>query len=109
MLYGGAARSADPPLLGSPGSVLLVSNFKVIFGCVFEVPPLLRRVWGNFFGPASSAHLGPRFSLLDTSTYLGFWKGVGTSCVCGVKKAIGSPNRLMMLALGGLLGAKNAL
>ena len=32
MLYGGAARSAEPPLLGSPGSVLLVSKIKVSFG-----------------------------------------------------------------------------
>ena len=29
--------------------------------------------------------------------------------MCGVKKDIGGPNRLMMLALGGLLGPQNAL
>ena len=49
---------------------------------------------------------GLRFSLVATSTYLEFWRGLEAS-LCGVKREIGGqtgPMMLMMLALGGDAG-----
>ena len=47
---------------------------------------------GNFFGQASLAQLGLRFSLFESSTYLGFG-GVMGPHVSGVKKESVGPNR----------------
>ena len=69
MLIRGDAHAADP-FLGRPGGMFLGVKIKVIFA--LSVGKL---------GPASSAQLGLRFSLLDTSTYLGFWKGLEASYV----------------------------
>ena len=66
MLIGGAAQTADR-LPWKPWRRVLGSNLKVIFGLVFE---------------ASPAHLGLRFSVLATSAYLGFWRGLEASYVC---------------------------
>ena len=100
----GAARSADP--LQTP-ETFLGSKIRMSFDCAFEASPHATEGSGHvFFWPAPSAKLGLRFSLLATSTYLEFWRGLEASLICVVsRRKLGAqtgPMMLMMLALGGL-------
>ena len=71
----GDARAADPcQEIGFRGQKL-----KRFFGCVLSVFPRCGGFGAIFFGPASSAQLGLRFSLFDISIYLGFCRGDGSS------------------------------
>ena len=80
-LWGG--RPVPPtPSFGGPGGVLSGVKIEVMFGCVFVASLHATEGFGHvFFGPASSAQLGLRFSFLATSTYLGFWGGLEASYV----------------------------
>ena len=69
------------------------SKIKVIFGRVFEASPHATECCGHvFFRPASSAQLGLRFTLLATSTYLEFWRGLEASYV-GCQEGNWGPNK----------------
>ena len=61
-----------------------------------------------FFGPASSAQLGLRFSLFDTSIYLGFCRGDGSSYMRCQPRNRG-PDKPHDAHDVGLLGAAGAL
>ena len=67
---------------------------------VFRLPPQHTEGLGQFFGPASSAQVGLRFSFLETSTYLYGFGGVLEPHMC-VKTKLESQTGPMMLALGG--------
>ena len=69
-----------PPALGSRGGVLLVVKKLRLFSASLKV-------WEKFFGQASSAQWGLRFSLLDTSTRVleGRWNLI----LCAVKREKG--------------------
>ena len=68
----------------------------------------LDAVWGNFFGPASSAQLGLRFSLFDTSIYLWFCRGDG-SLYMRCQQGHRGPDKPHDAHDAGLLGAAGAL
>ena len=82
MLIRGDAHAADPLSWKPWRRVFWVSKLKPFLDVFLKLPPTLQDVWGMFFfRPASSAQLGLRFSLLATSTYLEFWRGLEASCV----------------------------
>ena len=68
-----------PPFLGSLEACFRVSKTKVIFRCVVGYGGF-GAILGIFFRPACIiSTIGPSFLTLDTSTCIGFWRGVGTS------------------------------
>ena len=104
----GLAKQQSATCIGSRGTVfLVVSKTMAIFGYVFETfPPCYGRFGANFLGPASSAQLGLRFSLLENFNI------PRPLHVCWNLKCVVSRRKLKaqtVLALGGLLGPQNAV
>ena len=108
--YSGAARSADPHPTLEALDPCFWGKIRVFLGCVFEAyTPPLRRVWANFSGRASIINtIGPSFF---TSGHLNIPRVLERcwSLIYVVsRRKLGAqtgPMMLMMLALGGLLGA----